>query len=228
MDENRLDAIVYPTTRRIAPVIGGNQIGSNAGLSAQTGFPAITVPAGFTPGGFPVGVEFIARRFGEPTLIALAYSYEQATRRRRPPLTTPRLGETAAARAAATPLARVDGASAEVIATGAQAVPPSDVRFRVTARLRVDDKTRELRYELNSSGPSSAEIGGVYLHRRADRPNGGVAYILARELRQKASGTIRLLAAEAADLKAGKCYISAVSKKSPRLSARANIVDLLH
>ena len=42
MDENRLDAIAYPTTRRIAPRIGGNQIGTNAGLSAQTGFPAIT------------------------------------------------------------------------------------------------------------------------------------------------------------------------------------------
>ena len=41
MDENRLDAIAYPTTRRIAPRIGGNQIGTNAGLSAQTGLPAI-------------------------------------------------------------------------------------------------------------------------------------------------------------------------------------------
>ena len=53
MADHRLDAIVYPTSRRIAPIIGGNQIGSNAGLSAQTGFPAITVPAGFTASGFP-------------------------------------------------------------------------------------------------------------------------------------------------------------------------------
>jgi Asp-tRNA(Asn)/Glu-tRNA(Gln) amidotransferase A subunit family amidase len=91
MDANRLDALVYPTTRRIAPTLGGNQIGSNAGLSAQSGFPAITVPAGFTAGGFPVGVEFLGRRFGEPTLIALAYGYEQMTHHRRPPPTTPRL-----------------------------------------------------------------------------------------------------------------------------------------
>jgi hypothetical protein len=57
MDANRLDAIVYPTIRRIAPVVGGAQAGSNAALSANTGFPAISVPAGFTSGGFPVGVE---------------------------------------------------------------------------------------------------------------------------------------------------------------------------
>ena len=57
MDANRLDAIVYPTSAGSRRVVGGKQVGSNAGLSAQTGFPAISVPAGFTPGGFPVGVE---------------------------------------------------------------------------------------------------------------------------------------------------------------------------
>ena len=90
MDAGRLDAIVYPTTRRIAPPLGGNQVGSNAGLSAQTGMPAITVPAGFTAEGFPVGIELLARPFGEPTLIALAYSYEQATHHRTPPPIAPR------------------------------------------------------------------------------------------------------------------------------------------
>jgi len=91
MDDNRLGAIVYPTTRRIAPVIGGNQAGSNAGLSAQSGCPAITMPAGFTANGFPVGIELLGRPFAESTLLGLAFSYEQATRHRRPPQTTPRL-----------------------------------------------------------------------------------------------------------------------------------------
>lgn len=90
MDANRLDAIVYPTVRRIAPLVGGNQAGSNAGLSAQTGLPAISVPAGFTAGGFPVGVELLGRAFAEPRLLALAFAYEQATRHRRPPASTPR------------------------------------------------------------------------------------------------------------------------------------------
>lgn len=91
MDASRLDALIYPTARRVAPTLGGNQAGSNAGLSAQTGFPAITVPAGFTATGFPVGVELLARPFAEPTLIGLAYSYEQATHHRRPPATAPRI-----------------------------------------------------------------------------------------------------------------------------------------
>ena len=83
MDDHKLDALVYPTVRRIAPLVGGNQAGSNAGLSAQTGFPAITVPAGFTASGFPVGVELLGRPFAEPTLLRLAFSYESATRHRR-------------------------------------------------------------------------------------------------------------------------------------------------
>ena len=90
MEANRLDAIVYPTVRRIAPPVGGNQAGSNAGLSAQIGFPAISVPAGFTPEGFPVGVELLGRPFAEPTLLGLAFAYEQATRHRRAPVSTPR------------------------------------------------------------------------------------------------------------------------------------------
>lgn len=225
MDDSRLDALAYPTTRRIAPAVGGNQIGSNAGLAAQTGFPAITVPAGFTAGGFPVGVELLARQFAEPTLIALAYSYEQATRHRRPPSTTPRLQQEAP-RAAASALPTPDSGSRRVVvtATGAQAIPPSPVPFRVTARLAFNDRTLELVYDLEPSGVATDQIAGVYLHRRAARPNGGVAHILTKSLKAQRSGKIKLLDAEAADLKAGKCYISAISKTHPRLSARADVV----
>jgi Asp-tRNA(Asn)/Glu-tRNA(Gln) amidotransferase A subunit family amidase len=80
--DNRLDAIASDHTRRIAPAVGGNQIGSNAGLSAQTGFPAMSVPAGFTPGGFPVGLELLGRPFAEPTLIG---SPSATSRPRTPP-----------------------------------------------------------------------------------------------------------------------------------------------
>jgi Asp-tRNA(Asn)/Glu-tRNA(Gln) amidotransferase A subunit family amidase len=88
MEQARVDVLVYPTARRIAPLIGGNQAGSNAGLSAQTGFPAITVPAGFTVDGLPIGIELLGRPFAESTLLALAYAYERppgidAHRRRR-------------------------------------------------------------------------------------------------------------------------------------------------
>lgn len=225
MDDNRLDAIVYPTARRIAPQVGGNQIGSNAGLSAQTGFPAITVPAGLTPSGFPVGVEMLGRPFAEPTLLGLAFAYEQVTNRRRPPSTTPPLGETRTR----SPVASSSDTGAgslriEVTATGAQSVPPSGVPFGVIVRFSFNSQTRQLGYDVALSGASRDQIAGIYLHRRANRPNGGVAYILAKSATSKISGKVTLLESEAADLKAGKFYISALSKKSPRASARANIV----
>jgi Asp-tRNA(Asn)/Glu-tRNA(Gln) amidotransferase A subunit family amidase len=58
------------------------------------GFPALTVPAGFTDDGLPVGLEFMSREFSEPLLFRLAYAYEQGTHHRRPPKTTPALSET--------------------------------------------------------------------------------------------------------------------------------------
>jgi amidase len=218
MDANRLDAIVYPTIRRIAPVVGGAQAGSNAALSANSGFPAISVPAGFTAGGFPVGVELIGRPFAETTLLALAFDYEQATHHRRPPVlnivaspsSPPRDGESAVARVGVT-------------VTGARSSPPSKVGFQAVARFTFVDQTRELTYDIRISG-AVADVGGVYLHRRANRQNGGVAYVLAKSSVPRVTGVVTLTAAEAADLKAGKCYLAVISAQSPRLSARGNLV----
>ena len=55
------------------------------------GFPSITVPAGFDGNGLPVGIEFLGKPFSEPTLIRLAYAFEQATRHRVSPASTPPL-----------------------------------------------------------------------------------------------------------------------------------------
>jgi Asp-tRNA(Asn)/Glu-tRNA(Gln) amidotransferase A subunit family amidase len=92
MADNRLDALAYPTIRRKANVAGQAQAGTNCHLSANSGLPAIIVPGGFTPDGLPVGVELLGRAWSEPQLIKLAYAYEQATRHRRPPASTPALG----------------------------------------------------------------------------------------------------------------------------------------
>jgi Asp-tRNA(Asn)/Glu-tRNA(Gln) amidotransferase A subunit family amidase len=91
MADNRVEALVYPTIRRKAAPIGQMQIGNNCKLSANSGLPAITIPAGFTPDGLPVGVELLGRTWSEPQLIALAYAYEQATHHRHPPASTPAL-----------------------------------------------------------------------------------------------------------------------------------------
>lgn len=54
-------------------------------LASIAGLPEITVPAGYTPAGEPLAVSFLGRPFSEPTLIRLAYAFEQASRPRRPP-----------------------------------------------------------------------------------------------------------------------------------------------
>ena len=94
---------------------------------------------------------------------------------------------------------------------------------RERARLVVDERTRQLAYTLAPAG-ARGEIAGVYLHRRANRPNGGVAQILTKRLDGRMSGSVTLLDAELADLKAGKCYIAAVSRQSPLIAARADLV----
>jgi Asp-tRNA(Asn)/Glu-tRNA(Gln) amidotransferase A subunit family amidase len=58
-------------------------------LAAHTGMPAITLPAGFTEAGLPVGVELLGRKFAEPRLLEMGYAFEQATENRREP---PRFG----------------------------------------------------------------------------------------------------------------------------------------
>ena len=91
MDENRLDAFVYPTWSNPPRLIGdlNTPHGDNNQLfSPSTGFPAVTVPMGYTRRVLPAGLQFFGRPWGEETLIRLAYSYEQATRWRKPPLLT--------------------------------------------------------------------------------------------------------------------------------------------
>ena len=93
MDAHKLDAFVYPTWSNPPRLIGdlNTPHGDNSQFfSPTTGFPSIQVPMGYTRGGLlPAGITFFGRAWAEPTLIKLAYSYEQATHHRRPPPPTP-------------------------------------------------------------------------------------------------------------------------------------------
>ncbi|NJM98387.1 MAG: hypothetical protein HC800_15605 [Phormidesmis sp. RL_2_1] len=81
----RLDALVYPHQKCLVAAIGEPQQERNGFLAAASGFPAITVPAGFSEAGLPVGLELMALPFQEAKLLKMAYAYEQATHWRRPP-----------------------------------------------------------------------------------------------------------------------------------------------
>jgi len=102
MADAQLDALVYATFDHQTGVIPPDALtnaspypgygrGNNRRLSPLIGFPALTVPAGFTGDGLPVGLEFLGREFTEGLLLRFGYAYEQATHRRRPPATTPEL-----------------------------------------------------------------------------------------------------------------------------------------
>jgi amidase len=88
MAEHRLDALVAPTTGPawLIDHVCGDRFdgGHSAGTAAIAGYPDISVPMG-TVAGLPVGISFFGRAWSEPTLLKIAYAYEQATRRREPP-----------------------------------------------------------------------------------------------------------------------------------------------
>ena len=89
MDAQKIDAWVYPTWSNPPRLIGDLNTpgGDNSQFfSPTTGFPAIQLPMGYTRGGrLPAGITFFGRAWDEPTLIKLAYDYEQATKHRHPP-----------------------------------------------------------------------------------------------------------------------------------------------
>jgi amidase len=93
MDRLNLDAFVYPTWSNPPRLIGdlNTPAGDNSQLfSPTTGFPAINVPMGYTRGGtLPAGITFYGRAWSEATLIKYAYAYEQTTRHRHAPPSTP-------------------------------------------------------------------------------------------------------------------------------------------
>jgi Asp-tRNA(Asn)/Glu-tRNA(Gln) amidotransferase A subunit family amidase len=91
MDEHDLDAIAYPSSRGIARPVGKSQNAYDCWSAAYAGAPAITIPAGFTSRGLPVGLELMGVPFDERTLIAIAAGYEAHTDHRLLPPATPPL-----------------------------------------------------------------------------------------------------------------------------------------
>ena len=87
VDKHHLDAIVAPTggPAWLTDLINGDHVaGGSSNAAAVAGYPNINVIAGYLSG-LPVGISFFGRAWSEPTLIRLAYSFEQATKARQAP-----------------------------------------------------------------------------------------------------------------------------------------------
>lgn len=84
MKQYNLDAIAAPSGGPADPIdviYGDRGTGGSAGPAAIAGYPNINVPAAQYMG-LPVGISFFGKAFSEPTLLAIAYSFEQATKAR--------------------------------------------------------------------------------------------------------------------------------------------------
>ena len=188
MEEHQLDALIYPTIRQTARPIGQSQPGSSCALSAISGLPAISVPAGFAGDGMPVGVELLGRPFDESRLISLAFAFEQNTFHRKPPDFTPSL--------ATVPLP-VD-LEASVIST-------SDVSGR--ASFMLDSSTRRVDYSVSVYGIRDSDVLAIDLHRRLDDSENGPSVRRLGGKRTRMSGYLILTGRELRFLKEGDLYL---------------------
>lgn len=216
LEAQRLDLFVYPTIRRKPAAIGEVEprsngattslIGTTCRLSATSGLPALSMPAGFTADGLPVGLEMLAGAFAEPTLLRYAYAWELTAKPRRAPFSTPPLVNGAA------PAPR----SATIVAGTA---PDS-----ATAKLTYHATTGALEYDVAVAG--DARVLGLALHRpNGDRPGPIFAHLLARGQRS-GRGVVTLRASTREDVAASRAFLRLYTERVPLGTAPVRV--LLH
>lgn len=86
-----VEMLAYPPAGALPVTIGEAQPGNNCSLSANSGLPALSVPAGFSAEGLPVGLELLGLEFADERLVALGHAWEKAVPLRRTPPATPPL-----------------------------------------------------------------------------------------------------------------------------------------
>ncbi|HEY9225183.1 MAG TPA: amidase family protein, partial [Gemmatimonadaceae bacterium] len=204
LDANKLDAIVYPTVRRKAALIGEPQRGANCQLSAVTGLPALSIPAGFTPDGLPIGVELLGRPLSDARLVAMAFDYEQSAKPRQAPSTTPALVNGRAPR----PL------TFTATTRGTSSAARGDFAF--------DPTRRALDYSVKVSGVPSATIYTISIDRDSAGKKGAMIRHLSGPGISEAKGRLTLGDAERRDLLDGKLSLVVYTADQPN-GARAQL-----
>jgi Asp-tRNA(Asn)/Glu-tRNA(Gln) amidotransferase A subunit family amidase len=91
VDKFKLDAIVLPYTALPPPRLDAEGGGAGNSLTSNSGLPSIIVPMGYTPAGLPIALQVTGRPFDDAQLLQVAYGYEQLSKRRSAPASTPSL-----------------------------------------------------------------------------------------------------------------------------------------
>jgi Asp-tRNA(Asn)/Glu-tRNA(Gln) amidotransferase A subunit family amidase len=210
--EQRLDALAYPTMRRKPALVGEAQAGANCQLSASSGLPALSLPAGFTLDNLPIGVELLARPFDEPRLLALGSAFEQKTHVRRPPFSTPAL----AGRARPAPIGFVSEIRARSSGSQARAAV-------LSVRFAFDQSTGELRYEATARGASAGDLVSASIHQGGRGEYGAALVQILRQGEAERTGSVTLRPVENAALREGRLHLTWYTRAAPG-GLRAEIV----
>lgn len=195
MDTHDLDALVYPTLRVKPVVVGQGQYGSLCRISAHSGLPAISLPAGFTADGIPVGIELLARPFDDGRLVALGYSWEQVAKPRQPPRRTPSL-------------------VSDVLEYHFE-IQSSTMR----GQLRFDRPTQVLHYELEVAPEEDFEIVDVKLHRGDPGSSGPVIELLGANIQ----GSVAIRNEYVDALLQGRLFLVVYTENAPVGAIRGQI-----
>jgi Asp-tRNA(Asn)/Glu-tRNA(Gln) amidotransferase A subunit family amidase len=206
LDSNRLDAIVYPTVRRKAALINEPQRGANCQLSAVTGLPALSMPAGFTPDGLPIGVELLGRPLSDAKLVAMAYDYEQSVKPPRPPSTTPGLLDGRAPKPAVI----------NVSVTGGPTTVRGDFSF--------DPTKRALDFSVRVTGVPAVSVYAITVDRDSAGKKGPIIRQLSGPGLARASGRLTLGEVERRDLLAGRLALVVYTSEQPTGSVRKQLI----
>lgn len=190
-----LDALVYPTLRVKPLAVGQSQYGSLCRIAAHSGLPAISLPAGFTPDGVPVGIELLAKAFDDGRLVALGYAWEQVAKPRRPPPRTPSL-------------------VSDVLVHQLSIQSPL-----MSGQLSFERTTQTLHYDLQLADGKGDEILDLKLHRGDPGSRGPVIELLGEGLQ----GSVAIRNAYVDDLLQGGLYLVVYTRDVPVGTIRGQI-----
>jgi Asp-tRNA(Asn)/Glu-tRNA(Gln) amidotransferase A subunit family amidase len=209
MNANRLDALVYPTIRTTAALVGEAQRGSNCQLSASTGMPALSVPAGWS-GDLPIGIEMLGRPFDDARLVGFGYALEQSDTQRRPPHTTPPLVNGAA------PAPVVFDVGGATPAQGTSAVD-------LVGRLTYDRVLSTLTYDVRTD-VAGEDVLAIVLRHADEQSRPYVAARLAGPGVVHATGTLALSGPMRARLESGELWIELMTRTEPFGTGRVTVI----